>query len=757
MKKNLVLKFFLLLTSCGSLFSQSSTQLLSQQTEAKIDSVLKLMTLEEKLGQLNQIGGTWYSDKTERLNEEQTAMLKAGKIGSFLGITGAAETGRIQRIAVEESRMKIPVLFGLDIIHGYRTITPIPLAEASSWNPELVEKSAHMAAVEGSAGGLHWTFAPMVDIARDPRWGRIAEGSGEDPLLGSVMAAARVKGFQGKNLLEFGSLIACAKHFAAYGGAEAGRDYNTVDMSERTLREIYLPPYKAAVDAGAWTLMSSFNEIGGVPSTASHWLMTDLLRNEWGFKGFVVSDFTAVLELMNHRIAKDSVEAGIAALSAGVDVDMVSRIYVDTLVDAVRSKKFSEEIVNEAVRRVLRVKFAYGLFDNPYRNADPQKEKELLLAKEHRDAAREMAQQSIVLLKNEKNILPLRKSLKTIALIGPLAGNEHRRELVGTWAWAEKPEDVVSVIEGIKSKISRKTKIFYDKGCELESDSGLRITQAVKLAKQSDVVIAVLGESQRVSGEAASKTNLDLPKRQKELLQALYKTGKPIVLVLMNGRPLTLQWEADNIPAIVEAWHLGVEAGNAVADVLFGDVNPNGKLPVTFPRNVGQIPLYYNYKSTGRPIVEKEKFTSKYIDSPNSPLFPFGFGLSYTTFAYSNLKVSPAVRDAVQRHSSNIKKEQSVTVTVDVKNTGKRAGDEVVQLYIRDDVSSVTRPVKELRGFKKISLAAGEKKIVEFTLPPESLSFYNLAMKKVVEPGTFTVFVGGNSVDCIETKFEVVE
>ncbi len=747
MMKNLFTIAFVFLSVSNFLSAQSSTQLLSPQTEAKIDSLIRLMTIEEKLGQLNQIGGTWYSDKTERLNEEQTAMLKAGKIGSFLGINGAAETGRIQHIAVEQTRMKIPVLFGADIIHGFKTITPIPLAEASSWNPELVEQSAHIAAVEGSAAGVHWTYAPMVDIARDPRWGRIAEGSGEDPYLGSVMAAARVRGFQGKNLLDDGSLISCAKHFAAYGGAEAGRDYNTVDMSERTLREIYLPPYKAAVDAGAWSLMSAFNEIGGVPSSGSKWLMTNLLRNEWNFKGLVVSDFTAIMELMKHGIAKDSVEAGIVGLTAGVDIDMVSRIYVDKLADAVRAGKLSEEVVNESVRRVLRVKFAYGLFDDPYRNAKPEKEKELFLKKEHRDVARQIAEQSIVLLKNSNDLLPLSKTTKKIALIGPLAGNDHRTDLVGAWAWIRNPEEVVSVIDGIKSKISPQTKLLFEKGCEIESDSGARIEKAVKIAQQADMVIAVLGESQHVSGEAASKTNLDLPPMQKELLKALHKTGKPIVLILMNGRPLTLQWEADNIPAIVEAWHLGVETGNAVASVLFGNVNPSGKLPVTFPRNVGQIPIYYNHKNTGRPLNEKDKYTSRYLDSPNLPLFPFGFGLSYTTFAYSNVKVS----------SSAVAKNQNVIVSVDVENTGKRSGEEVVQLYVRDNVSTVTRPVKELKGFKKVSLNAAEKKTIEFTLTPNDLSFYNLEMKKIVEPGTFTVFVGGNSVDCLEAKFDVVE
>ncbi|MBP9211900.1 MAG: glycosyl hydrolase, partial [Bacteroidetes bacterium] len=431
MKKRLITIAVALITGAALLFPQSPVRKLPQATESRIDSIIRMMTLEEKLGQLNQIGGTWYDTKTERLNEEQTAMLKAGQIGSFLGITGAAETGRIQRMVMKESRMKIPVLFGADIIHGYSTITPIPLAEASSWNPALVERSARMAAMEGSAVGIHWTYAPMVDIARDPRWGRIAEGSGEDPHLGSVMGAARVKGFQGDDLLQFGSLLACAKHFAAYGGAEAGRDYNTVDMSERTLREVFLPPYKAAIDAGAWTLMSAFNEIGGVPASGSTWLMTDLLRKEWGFTGLVVSDYTAVMELMNHRIAKDSTEAGIIGLSSGVDIDMVSRIYLRKLSDAVRTGVLSESVVDEAVRRVLRVKFVYGLFDDPYRNAKPEKEKELLLAPAHRDIARIMAQQSIVLLKNEKELLPISKSARTIALVGPLAGNDHRRDLVG--------------------------------------------------------------------------------------------------------------------------------------------------------------------------------------------------------------------------------------------------------------------------------------------------------------------------------------
>ena len=746
MRHRTALALILLVLLTAGLTSQSPVRTLAPAVEAKIDSIIRLMTLDEKLGQLNQIGGTWYDTKTERLNEEQTALLKAGSIGSFLGVTGAAETGRIQRIAVEQTRMKIPVLFSADIIHGFHTITPIPLAEASSWNPALVERSARVAAMEGAASGVHWNYAPMVDIARDPRWGRIAEGSGEDPYLGSVMAAARVRGFQGNDLRAFGSLLACAKHFAAYGGAEAGRDYNTVDMSERTLRETFLPPYKAAIDAGAWTLMSAFNEIGGVPSSGSPWLMTDLLRTEWGFKGMVVSDYTAVMELMNHRIAADSTEAGIIGLSSGVDIDMVSRIYLRKLPEAVRTGRLSMAVVDEAVRRVLRVKFAYGLFDDPYRHARPEKEKELLLSKEHRAVALAMAHQSVVLLKNEKALLPISPTMKTVALIGPLAGYENRRDLVGAWAWAQRPEDVVSVIDGLRSKLPAGTRLLYDRGCEISSDSGYRAEQAVKLAKQADVVIAVLGESQRLSGEAASRSDIGLPGRQLELLKALKSAGKPVVLVVMNGRPLTLQWEADNIPAIVEAWHLGVEAGNALADILTGAVNPSGKLPVTFPRNLGQVPLYYNHKSTGRPFSVKDHYTTRYLDVPNTPLFPFGHGLSYTTFAYSALTVA----------KNEITAGSTLDVSVTVANTGTRAGDEVVQLYLRDDVASVTRPVKELKAFRRVSLAPGERTTVTFTLTPVDLTFLGPDLKPRIEPGTFTLFAGGSSDAALETHFAVV-
>lgn len=711
--------------------------------DKKIDSLLSLMSLEEKLGQLNQANGTWSEYTSERISEEQAAMIRQGKIGSFLGIIGASESGRIQRIAVKESRLGIPLLFGLDVIHGFRTVFPIPLAEASTWNPDLIERAARVAANEASAAGIQWTFAPMVDIARDPRWGRIAEGSGEDPYLGSVFAAARVRGFQGKNLSDAGAILACAKHFAAYGGAEAGKDYNTVDLSERTLREVYLPPFKAAVDAGVWTLMSAFNEISGIPSSGNRWLLSDLLRNEWGFNGFVVSDWTAVSELQNHGAASSRTDAGILALRAGVDIDMVSGIYENEVVEAVRTKKLPEEFVDQAVRRVLKAKYAYGLFDHPYRNCDTLREKREMLTSDHLALARTVAQQSIVLLKNEKNILPLDKSARTIALIGPLADN--RIDPLGPWAGVGRPDDVVTVLEGVKQKILPQTKLLFARGCAISSDSLADIEHAVRVANQADVAIVVLGESAQMSGEAASRSNLDLPGKQNELLKAIHQTGKPMVLVLMNGRPLTIAWAAENVNAIVESWFLGIQSGHAIADVLFGDVNPSGKLPASFPRSVGQIPLYYNHKSTGRPFADSNKYTSKFLDMPNTPLYPFGFGLSYTKFSYSNIRAS----------SRTISKNQEIHITVDVENSGKRTGDEVVQLYIQDEVASVTRPVRELKGFKRVRLKPGEKQSVEFVVTPELLSFYDVEMKKVVEPGAFNVFVGGNSVDVLETKFVV--
>jgi beta-glucosidase len=703
------------------------------------------MTIEEKFGQLNQLTalGEWNAEKTSSgITKEQAELVRKGLVGSFLNVVGAESTREIQQIAVEESRMKIPLIFGYDVIHGYRTIFPMPLAESCTWEPDLLQRAARVAAIEASAAGIHWTFAPMVDIARDPRWGRIMEGSGEDPYLGSVIAAARVKGFQGENLHEKDSILACAKHYAAYGGAEAGRDYNTVDLSERALYEMYLPPFHAAVKAGVGSFMTSFNEIAGVPSTANKTLLTTILRKNWGFDGFVVSDYTAVAELQQHGVAGSRVEAGILALNAGTDMDMVSEIYSKDLPQALREKKISVQTVDEAVRRVLRAKFQLGLFDDPFRNCDPEREKRFILHPDHRKLAREVAQQSIVLLKNEKSVLPLDKNTQTIAVIGPLADNQS--ELLGGWAAIGKPEDGTTVLESIKKKVSPETKVEYVKGCELEGECGPTLTDAEQLAQRADVVIVVVGEAAAMSAEAASRSNINLPGKQEELIRAIHQTGIPFVVVLMNGRPLTIPWISENAPAILETWFLGVEAGNAIADVLFGDVNPSGKLTLSFPRAVGQIPIYYNHKNTGRPPGE-EKYTSKYIDVPVTPLYPFGFGLSYTTFEYANLQVNP----------KQISGDQAVTITVEVRNTGKREGRETVQLYINDRVASVTRPVKELKAFQKINLAAGDKTTVSFRVSPDQLAFYNFEMKRVTEPGMFGVFVGGNSEDVLKGEFEL--
>ena len=716
-------------------------------TEQQIDSLIVRMTLEEKAGQLSQFSGGWNIGSTNStVTEEQRTMVKEGKVGSLLNVFGSEITRELQRIAVEESRMKIPLLYGFDVVHGFRTTFPIPLAEASSWDPDAVEKAERVAAIEAAAAGIHWTFAPMVDIARDPRWGRIAEGSGEDPYLGSVMARARVKGFQGEHGLADNALLACVKHYAAYGAAEGGRDYNTVDISERSLRETYLPPFKAALDAGAATFMSSFNEIAGVPSTGNRMLLTDILRGEWGFKGFVVSDWTSIPEMRAHGIVATDEEAGALAVTAGTDMDMVGGVYLRFLPLLVREGKVSEQTVNEAVRRVLRVKFQLGLFDNPYRYCSAEKERTLIYNDANRAVAREMARRSIVLLKNGANVLPLRKDVGSIALIGPLADN-HESPL-GPWAQVGRPSDVVTVLEGMKAVAAPSCKTTYVRGCEFVDSLPTRnFSDAVKAAKGADVVVMVLGEPATMSGEAASRSNLDLPGCQEELLKAVCAVGKPVVLVLMNGRPLTIPWAAAHCDAIVESWFLGVQTGNAVADVLFGDYNPGGKLPVSFPRAVGQVPVYYNYKSTGRPTNSSNRFTSKYIDLSSTPLYPFGYGLSYTTFLYKDLVLS----------SKKIALDGNVTVSVNVTNSGKRDGEEVVQMYICDEAASVTRPVKELRGFKKIALKAGETKKVEFAVEPNDLAMWNREMKWVVEPGSFKVFVGTNSAENVEDEFEVVQ
>ncbi len=733
-------KILLFLLVSSAFFAQQKTIV------QRADSVLALMTLEEKVGQLVQYSGDWATGAAQgRPSETSDELLKQGKIGSFLNVVSSEKTMKLQKIAVEQSRLKIPLLFGLDVIHGYFSTFPIPIGEASSWNPSLIEKSARMQAIEASSAGINWTFNPMVDIARDPRWGRIMEGSGEDPYLGSLMAAARVKGYQGDDLSAHNTILACAKHFAAYGGAEGGRDYNTVDLSERNLRDYYLPPFKAAVEAGVGSLMASFNEIGGVPASACKFLMTDILRGEWKSDAFVVSDWNSIGELIPHGVAKDRKQAAELGIKATVDMDMETSAYFYHLAQLVNEGKVDIKFVDDAVRRVLIAKFKLGLFDDPYKYSNVEREKKTIKSKEIVDATREVAQETLVLLKNENNTLPLSKTLKSIALVGPLV--KSKDDPLGGWSALGDSNDVVSAYEGLTKKIGVDIKINYAKGCSILGNDKSGFDDAVKAAKESQVVIAFVGEHRGMSGEASSRAKLDLPGVQEDLIKELKKTGKPIVVVLMNGRPLTITWLQVNVDAIIETWYPGISAGLVIADVLFGDVNPNGKLPVTFPRYVGQVPIYYNHKNTGRPHNPKDRFTSYYMDIENTPLYPFGFGLSYTTFEYSNPVLS----------SSTIKKDESLTVTVDVKNTGKVEGKEVVQLYIRDLVGSVTRPVKELKDFSKINLKPGETKKVTFTITPEKLKFYDINMNYVVEPGEFKVFVGTNSVDVKETSFTVVE
>ena len=704
--------------------------------ERRIDSLLARMTLEEKLGQLN------LPSVDNRPSPAQMELVRKGLVGGFLNLTGAAATRETQRVAVTESRLHIPLLLGYDVIHGYRTIFPIPLAEAASWDSEAVEAAAHVAAREAAAAGVNWTFAPMVDIARDPRWGRIAEGSGEDPYLGSQMAAARVRGFQGTDLRAPEAVMATVKHFAAYGGAEGGRDYNTVDVSERTLREIYLPPFRAAVDAGAGSIMTSFNEIAGIPSHANRWLVTTLLRDEWKFRGFVVSDWTGIEELLAHGVAGSRADAGKLGLDAGVDMDMVSGIYLEDVPALVRAGRIPVATVDAAVRRILAAKAALGLFADPYHGSSVERERSVLLAPEHRQLARRVAQEAIVLLKNDGQRLPLGPAVRTLAVIGPLA--DDKVAALGSWPGRGDPRDAVTVLEGIKARLTPDTKLLYAKGCGITDTSTAGVAEAVALARLANVALLVLGEAGDMSGEAASRSSLGLPGVQQQLLEAVQATGTPVVLVLMNGRPLAVQWAADHVPAIVEAWFLGVETGHALADVLFGDVSPSGKLPVTFPRAVGQVPIYYNHKNTGRPPSD-QKYTSKYTDLPSSPLFPFGFGLGYTTFTYRDVRLS----------ALSITPGDTLKVAVTVSNSGEREGAEVVQLYVRDEVASVTRPVRALAALRRVSLRPGEASTVEFLLTAKQLGFYDRDMKFVVEPGKFRVFVGGSSVGGLEAGFAV--
>jgi beta-glucosidase len=681
------------------------------------------MTLEEKLGQLQQLDGA----ADGRIKPEQLALAAKGLLGSTLNVRGAANVNEIQRAAVDSSRLKIPILAGYDVIHGYRTIFPIPLGEAASFDPALAETTARIAAAEATAVGLKWTFAPMVDIARDPRWGRIAEGAGEDPYLGSAFARARVRGFQGEGGGDPQRVIACAKHWVGYGAAEAGREYNTTDLSERALREVYFPPFRAALEAGVGTFMSAFNDLDGLPATANPFTLTRVLRGEWGFDGFVVSDYTAVPELIQHGVARDEPEAAQRALTAGVDMEMVSRLYATRLPALVRAGVVPMATLDEAVRRVLRIKMRAGLFERPY--AEEGREAAVLLNPAHRETARTAAARSIVLLRNEGGVLPLRKDLRSIALIGPLADDP--REPLGSWSGDGRKEDTVTVVAGVKAKLGPEARLAHAKGCDIEGGSPAQRAEAVARAREAEAVVLVVGESAAMGGEAGSRSSIDLPGPQLGLVQEVLKAGKPTVVVLMNGRPLTIPWIAENAAAILEAWQGGTEAGHAIADVLFGDTNPGGKLPVTFPRSVGQIPLYYNHKNTGRPA-GPQRWSSKYLDIPVSPLY--------------NLRVSAA----------SISPRGEVTVSVDVENVGPRAGDEVVQLYVSHEAASVTRPVKQLRGFERLTLGAGETRPVRFRLGPADLGLLDGQFRLVVEPGEIRVAVGTSSEGGLEGRFRVV-
>lgn len=711
-----------------------------------VDRLLSQMTLEEKIGQLTlftadqQITGP--GGKTPFREG-----IRSGRVGAVFNAYGAETTRELQAIAINESRLKIPLLIGLDVIHGYRTIFPISLGEAASWDLEAIEKSARISAIEASAEGVNWTFAPMVDIARDPRWGRISEGAGEDAYLGSRIAEARVRGFQGADLSAPDTILATAKHFAAYGAAQAGRDYHTTDMSERTLREVYLPPFKAAVDAGVATIMSAFNDLNGAPATGNKFLLTDVLRREWGFAGFVVSDYTSINEMVAHGFAKDEAQAGELAINAGLDMDMQGGVFMNNLAESVAAGRVSLDRVDEAVRAVLEMKRRLGLFDDPYRYSDPAREKAEAEKSEHLEAARDVARKSMVLLKND-GALPIARSVKSIAVIGPLG--DSKADMIGSWAGVgDRRSKPVALLEGLRARAGDAASVNYARGAGYDfadKEDQAAFAEALELARSADLIIAAMGERWDMTGEAASRTSLDLPGAQEALLKELKKTGKPIVLVLMNGRPLSIAWAAENVNAILEAWYPGAMGGHAVADILFGDYNPSGKLPVTFPRSVGQVPIFYNAKNTGRPYAPErdgEKYVSRYLDAPNAPLFPFGYGLSYTKFEYSPITLS----------KSEIAPGETLTASVKVRNAGRYDGEEVVQLYIQDVVGSVTRPVKELKGFKKISLKRGERKTVSFTLSDRDLAFLRADMSYGAEPGAFSLFIGGSSEDVVEAQF----
>jgi beta-glucosidase len=758
--KKTVFIFFTMCSWMVLVAQQKNIPLSQNEMDRFITDLMSKMTLQEKIGQLNLVS-VGFDVTGPVVSENVEEKIEKGMVGGVFNTFTPIAVRKLQQMAVNRTRLHIPLLFGYDVIHGHRTIFPIPLGLSATWDLAAIEQSARIAADEASADGLNWVFSPMVDIARDPRWGRIAESAGEDTYYGARVAEAMVRGYQGNNFSQSNEVMACVKHFALYGAAQAGRDYNPVDMSERTMMQEYLPPYKAAIDAGVGSVMSSFNEINGVPAAANHWLLTNLLREQWGFKGFVVSDYTGLSELIPHGISASESEAAEDALHAGNDMDMVSEVYVKNLEQLIKDGKIKIEEVNVACRRILEAKYKLGLFSDPYKFVNEGRATETLFKDEYRAAARAIARKSLVLLKNNNNILPLKRS-GSIALIGPLARNQ--RDMIGNWSGAGDWKKAVSVEQGIKTAATN-LKINYAKGANITDDSLLiarlnahggeleidkrssdeLINEAVAAARASDLIVAVVGESQGMTGEAASRADIGLPGRQTELLRALKQTGKPMVIVLMNGRPLTLKWENENADAILEAWFAGTEAGNAIADVLFGDYNPSGKLTATFPLHVGQIPIYYSAKNTGRPFNNDllDKYKSRYLDVPNEPLFPFGYGLSYSTFQYGELLLG----------KNEISQNEKLTVSCRITNTGKRDGEEVVQLYVRDITGSVTRPLKELKGFQKILLKAGETKEVNFTLSVSDLSFYRYDMSFGSEPGKFTVFVGGNSRDVKQADF----
>lgn len=749
----------LLFVSCNK--SNSSFSEKEDLISKRVDSVLSLMTLEEKVGQMNLYNGFWDVTGPAPKNGHEALKyehLKKGWVGSMINIKNVKEARELQKIAVEESRLGIPLIFGFDVIHGYKTVSPIPLAEAASWDLEIIQKSAEMAAAEAAASGINWTFAPMVDISRDARWGRVMEGAGEDPYLGSRIGVARIKGFQGEDLSDVFTVIACAKHFAGYGFAESGKDYNTVDVSRNTLHNIILPPFKASVEAGVRTFMNSFNELDGIPATGNVYLQREILKKEWNFDGFMVSDWGSLQEMITHGYASDLKHASEIAVNAGSDMDMESYGYVEHLVGLIQEGKVKETDIDDAVRRILRVKFEIGLFDDPYRYCDEQREKETIGKPEFHEIALDMAKKSIVLLKNENNLLPLKKSGQKIAVIGALAND--KTSPLGSWRIGADDETAVSVMEGL-IKYPDNT-ITYEKGADLATgrtefmwETAINTTdksgfaKAIETAKKADVVLMVLGEHGLQSGEGRSRADLGLPGVQQELLEAIYKVNPNIVLVLMNGRPLAITWADEHIPAILETWHLGTQSGNAIAQVLYGDYNPSGKLPMTFPRNVGQVPIYYNHKNTGRPIMNEPEsvFWSHYIDESNKPLYPFGHGLSYSTFEYVSLSLD----------KTSFSKDGEITAKVTLKNTSEQKGKEVVQLYIRDLVASVTRPVKELKDFQIIELEAGESQMLTFTIDVKTIKFYSANNKWEAEAGDFKLFVGGSSNTVLEADFKYIE